>query len=122
MQALSDKSTRRKSLGGGSGVGGAGAAGGAAGYRPVAYRTEGAFQRPFSESLLAPSICVGAFGGADDELRLGVRLACLVNASVTVCGDDSIYAFGGFDQYTDEGALCVCVCVYVCVFVADGGG
>ena len=34
----------------------------------------------------------------------GVRLACLVNASVTVCGDDSIYAFGGFDQFTDEGA------------------
>ncbi|KAI5810551.1 hypothetical protein BZA77DRAFT_169048 [Pyronema omphalodes] len=32
----------------------------------------------------------------------GVRLACLVNASVTVCGEDSIYAFGGFDQYTDE--------------------
>jgi hypothetical protein len=22
---------------------------------------------------------------------------------VTVCGADSIYAFGGFDQYTDEG-------------------
>ena len=44
-----------------------------ASYRPVAYRTE------------------------------GVRLSCLVNASVTVCGDDSIYAFGGFDQYTDEG-------------------
>ncbi|KAL0632857.1 hypothetical protein Q9L58_008231 [Maublancomyces gigas] len=41
-------------------------------YRSVAYRTEGA------------------------------RLACLVNASVTVCGDDAIYAFGGFDQYTDE--------------------
>ncbi|TGZ77954.1 galactose oxidase [Ascodesmis nigricans] len=41
-------------------------------YRPVAYRTEGA------------------------------RLACLVNASVTVCGDDAIYAFGGFDQYSDE--------------------
>lgn len=32
-----------------------------------------------------------------------MRLACLVNASVTVCGEDSIYAFGGFDQYTDEG-------------------
>ncbi|KAL7274003.1 hypothetical protein RUND412_003119 [Rhizina undulata] len=45
---------------------------GAAGYRPVAYKTEGA------------------------------RLACLVNASVTVCGKDAIYAFGGFDQYTDE--------------------
>ena len=34
---------------------------------------------------------------------LGARLACLVNASVTVCGEDAIYAFGGFDQYTDEG-------------------
>lgn len=29
--------------------------------------------------------------------------ACLVNASVTHCGNDQIYAFGGFDQYTDEG-------------------
>lgn len=29
--------------------------------------------------------------------------ACLVNASVTYCGQDRIYAFGGFDQYTDEG-------------------
>lgn len=29
--------------------------------------------------------------------------ACLVNASVTYCGNDQIYAFGGFDQYTDEG-------------------
>lgn len=28
--------------------------------------------------------------------------ACLVNASVTHCGNDQIYAFGGFDQYTDE--------------------
>ncbi|KAI9822843.1 MAG: hypothetical protein M1826_000371 [Phylliscum demangeonii] len=32
----------------------------------------------------------------------GQRPACLVNASVTYCGDDQIYAFGGFDQYTDE--------------------
>jgi hypothetical protein len=31
--------------------------------------------------------------------------ACLVNASVTYCGNDQIYAFGGFDQYTDEGSL-----------------
>ncbi|KAI9803610.1 MAG: hypothetical protein M1825_001953 [Sarcosagium campestre] len=28
--------------------------------------------------------------------------ACLVNACLTYCGDDQIYAFGGFDQYTDE--------------------
>ena len=33
----------------------------------------------------------------------GQRPACLVNASVTYCGNDQIYAFGGFDQYTDEG-------------------
>lgn len=33
---------------------------------------------------------------------LGQRPACLVNASVTYCGDNEIYAFGGFDQYTDE--------------------
>lgn len=34
----------------------------------------------------------------------GQRPACLVNASVTYCGKNQIYAFGGFDQYTDEGA------------------
>lgn len=33
---------------------------------------------------------------------LGQRPACLVNASVTYCGNNKIYAFGGFDQYTDE--------------------
>ena len=33
----------------------------------------------------------------------GQRPACLVNASVTYCGNNTIYAFGGFDQYTDEG-------------------
>ena len=33
----------------------------------------------------------------------GQRPACLVNASVTYCGKDTIIAFGGFDQYTDEG-------------------
>jgi hypothetical protein len=33
---------------------------------------------------------------------LGQRPACLVNASVTYCGNNRIYAFGGFDQYTDE--------------------
>lgn len=38
--------------------------------------------------------------------------ACLVNASVTHCGNDQIYAFGGFDQYTDEGlhAWRTCAC------------
>lgn len=33
---------------------------------------------------------------------LGQRPACLVNASVTYCGNNQIYAFGGFDQFTDE--------------------
>ncbi len=32
----------------------------------------------------------------------GQRPACLVNASVTYCGNDQIYVFGGFDQFTDE--------------------
>ncbi|KAF2864859.1 kelch repeat protein [Massariosphaeria phaeospora] len=33
---------------------------------------------------------------------IGAKPACLVNASVTYVGNDQIYAFGGFDQYTDE--------------------
>ncbi|KAF2638246.1 hypothetical protein P280DRAFT_431411 [Massarina eburnea CBS 473.64] len=33
---------------------------------------------------------------------VGAKPACLVNASVTYVGDDKIYAFGGFDQFTDE--------------------
>lgn len=32
----------------------------------------------------------------------GSKPACLVNASVTYCGNNQIYAFGGFDQFTDE--------------------
>ncbi|RMZ76042.1 hypothetical protein DV737_g5018, partial [Chaetothyriales sp. CBS 132003] len=32
----------------------------------------------------------------------GQKPACLVNASVTYCGNDQIYAFGGFDMLTDE--------------------
>ena len=35
----------------------------------------------------------------------GQRPACLVNASVTYVGNDTIFAFGGFDQYTDEGII-----------------
>jgi hypothetical protein len=34
---------------------------------------------------------------------IGAKPACLMNASVTYVGNDQIYAFGGFDQYTDEG-------------------
>ena len=33
---------------------------------------------------------------------IGQRPACLVSASVTYVGNGEIYAFGGFDQYTDE--------------------
>lgn len=33
---------------------------------------------------------------------IGAKPACLVNASVTYVGDNQIYAFGGFDQFTDE--------------------
>src|SRR5258706_11209746 len=33
---------------------------------------------------------------------LGQRPACLVNATVTYCGNNVIYAFGGFDAFTDE--------------------
>lgn len=33
---------------------------------------------------------------------IGQRPACLVSASVTYVGNSEIYAFGGFDQYTDE--------------------
>ena len=33
---------------------------------------------------------------------LGQRPACLVSATVTYVGNDEIYAFGGFDQFTDE--------------------
>lgn len=32
----------------------------------------------------------------------GQKPACLVNASITYCSNDQIYAFGGFDQFTDE--------------------
>ena len=33
----------------------------------------------------------------------GQRPAALVNASVTYCGNGQLYAFGGFDSFTDEG-------------------
>lgn len=33
---------------------------------------------------------------------IGQRPACLLSASVTYVGNNEIYAFGGFDQYTDE--------------------
>lgn len=33
---------------------------------------------------------------------VGQKPACLVNATVTYCGGNDLYAFGGFDAYTDE--------------------
>lgn len=50
------------------------------------------------------SLCWDGVSGGFAYRTEGARLSCLVNASVTVCGEDSIYAFGGFDQFTDEGA------------------
>jgi hypothetical protein len=38
---------------------------------------------------------------------VGAKPACLVNASVTYVGNDQIYAFGGFDQFTDEGRFSI---------------
>lgn len=37
------------------------------------------------------------------EKSTGHIPGCVVNASVTYCGNNHIYVFGGFDQYTDEG-------------------
>ncbi|OJJ45614.1 hypothetical protein ASPZODRAFT_133469 [Penicilliopsis zonata CBS 506.65] len=75
----------------------------------------GASRAPFSPStlqgrdityLMPPSPAAGGRNGLDYRPSIkraqGQVPACLVNASVTYCGDDQIYAFGGFDQYTDE--------------------
>jgi hypothetical protein len=57
--------------------------------------------------LMPASPAKGRRGSADYrpsiKRALGNVPACLVNASVTYCGNDQIYAFGGFDQFTDEG-------------------
>ncbi|KAF9883704.1 hypothetical protein FE257_003042 [Aspergillus nanangensis] len=56
--------------------------------------------------LMPPSPTDGRRGSTDYRPSIrkanGNVPACLVNASVTYCNDDQIYAFGGFDQYTDE--------------------
>ena len=40
---------------------------------------------------------------ADIITTVGARPACLVNASANFVGDTrAVYAFGGFDQYSDE--------------------
>ena len=60
-----------------------------------------------NNTFLMPNSPVKGRLGADGyrpkvTRTLGQRPACLVNASVTYCGNNQIYAFGGFDQYTDE--------------------
>ncbi|KAL2824165.1 hypothetical protein BDW59DRAFT_89068 [Aspergillus cavernicola] len=58
-------------------------------------------------AFLMPTSSSGRRRGSADS-RPSIRKAqghipaCLVNASVTCCDNDQIYAFGGFDQYTDE--------------------
>ncbi|GKZ79472.1 hypothetical protein AnigIFM56816_003664 [Aspergillus niger] len=63
-------------------------------------------QRPPTTFLMPPSLSGGRRSSADYRPSIrkaqGHVPACLVNASVTYCNNDQIYAFGGFDQYTDE--------------------
>jgi len=62
-----------------------------------------------NNTFLMPASPAKQRKGSSDGYRpkiittVGARPACLVNASVTYVGNDQIYAFGGFDQYTDEG-------------------
>lgn len=62
-------------------------------------------QKP-EQAFLMPTSATRRRGSADYRPSIkkaqGHIPACLVNASVTYCNDDQIYAFGGFDQYTDE--------------------
>lgn len=63
---------------------------------------------PGQQSFLMPtSPAAVRRGSADDrpstKTTQGQIPACLVNASVTYCGNDQVYAFGGFDHETDEG-------------------
>ncbi|KIV95734.1 hypothetical protein PV10_03354 [Exophiala mesophila] len=52
----------------------------------------------------SPARNMGARDGCKPRIlkTTGQKPACLVNASVTYCGNNQIYAFGGFDQFTDE--------------------
>ncbi|OAX78280.1 hypothetical protein ACJ72_07416 [Emergomyces africanus] len=62
-----------------------------------------------NNSYLMPTSPPKSRRGSSDGYRPSVKKstghppACLVNASVTYCGNNQVYAFGGFDQYTDEG-------------------
>ena len=59
-------------------------------------------------TLLMPGSPVRGRPSSNESYRpkiistVGQRPACLVSASVTYVGNNEIYAFGGFDAYTDE--------------------
>ncbi|PTU22990.1 hypothetical protein P175DRAFT_0432128 [Aspergillus ochraceoroseus IBT 24754] len=62
---------------------------------------------PPQDTFLMPASSIGRRRGSSESRpsihkAQGHIPACLVNASVTYCNNDQIYAFGGFDQYTDE--------------------
>ncbi|OQV06055.1 Galactose oxidase, central domain-containing protein [Cladophialophora immunda] len=63
---------------------------------------------PTANTYLMPTSPAKNPAGMNNALKpritksTGQKPACLVNASVTYCGNDQIYAFGGFDQFTDE--------------------
>ncbi|PYH83703.1 kelch motif domain protein [Aspergillus uvarum CBS 121591] len=65
-------------------------------------------QRSQNTFLMPPSPSGSGDRRGSEDYRPSIRKAqghvpaCLVNASVTYCNNDQIYAFGGFDQYTDE--------------------
>ncbi|GFF41840.1 kelch motif domain protein [Aspergillus udagawae] len=68
--------------------------------------TSSVHQKPQSAYLMPTSPARGRRGSTDYRPVIrkaqGNVPACLVNASVTYCNNDQIYAFGGFDQFTDE--------------------
>lgn len=61
--------------------------------------------------IMSSSPTTARRGSADDRPSIkttqGQIPACLVNASVTYCGNDQIYTFGGFDHETDEGPFLI---------------
>lgn len=71
----------------------------------------GLFRTMSSHTYLMPTSPAGGRRGSGVDCRPIIKKAqghvpaCLVNASVTYCNNDQIYAFGGFDQYTDEGLI-----------------
>ena len=73
---------------------------------PSSSRTSGT-NTPTAATYLMPTSPAKNRRGPDGQKpkiwkTTGQKPACLVNASVTYCGNDQIYAFGGFDQFTDE--------------------